>query len=68
MICRPLQLSHFGLALTDLAVAEKADPDDALRARAEADYQTHRALKLAPENGEVKRLSAEVVETLKQKE
>jgi hypothetical protein len=38
-------IAHFGLALANLAVAEKTDPDDARRARAEADYQTHRAVK-----------------------
>jgi cytoskeletal protein RodZ len=57
-------VAHFGMALANLAVAEKTDPDDARRARAEADYQTHRALKLAPENDEVKRLRAEVLEML----
>jgi hypothetical protein len=30
-------VAHFGLALANLAVAEKTDPDDARRARAEAD-------------------------------
>jgi hypothetical protein len=44
-------IAHFGSALANLAVAEKTDADDARRARAEADYQTHRALKLAPKTG-----------------
>ena len=56
--------AHFGLALANLAVAETTDLDDARRARAEADYQTHRAAKLAPDNDEVKRLRAEVVKLL----
>jgi hypothetical protein len=56
--------AHFGLALASLAVAEKTDPDDARRARAEADYQTHRAIKLAPDNDEVKKLRAKVVKLL----
>jgi hypothetical protein len=43
------------LALANLALAEKTDPDDARRARAEADFQTLRALKLVPENDEVQK-------------
>ena len=57
-------IAHFGLALGNLAVAKKTDPDDARRARAEADYQTHRAVKLASDNDEVKKLRAKVVELL----
>src|SRR5580704_10265261 len=53
--------AHFGLALANFAVAEKTDPDDARRARAEADYQTRRAVNLAPDNDEAKNLRAEVV-------
>ena len=56
--------AHFGLALANLAVAEAIDPDVARRARAEADYQTHRALKLDPDNDEVQKLRAEVVKLL----
>jgi hypothetical protein len=56
--------AHFGLALANLAVAETTDPDDARRARAEADYQTHRAVKLASDNKEVKKLREEVVKLL----
>jgi hypothetical protein len=40
-------VAHSGKALANLAVAEKTDLDDARRARAEADYQTHRAVELA---------------------
>jgi dipeptidyl aminopeptidase/acylaminoacyl peptidase len=56
--------AHFGRCLANLAVAEKTDPDDARRARAEADFQTRRALKLASDNDEVKKLRAEVVKLL----
>jgi hypothetical protein len=59
-----LLVAHFGMALAYLAVAEKADPDDARRARAEADYQIHRAVKLASDNDEAKKLRAEVVNLL----
>jgi WD domain, G-beta repeat len=47
-------VAHFGMALANLAVAEKTDADDARRARAEADYQTRRAVELASGNDEVK--------------
>ena len=58
-------VAHFGMALANLAVTEtKTDPDEARRVRAEADYQTHRAVKLAPDNDEVKKLRAEVVKLL----
>ena len=57
-------VAHFGLALANLAVAEETDPDDARRARAEADYQTRRAVNLASDNEEVKKLRAEVVKLL----
>ena len=53
-------IAHFGVALANLAVTEKTDPDNARRARAEADYQTHRAVKLAPDNDEVKKQREEV--------
>ena len=44
---------------------EKAsDPDETRRARAESDFQTRQALKLAPNNEEVKTLRAEVVKEL----
>ena len=57
-------IAHFGLALAKLAVTETTDPNDARRARAEADYQTHRAVKLASDNAEAKKLRAEVVQLL----
>ena len=56
--------AHFGEALANYALAEGTDPADARRAGAEADYQTHRAIKLAPDNDEVKKLRAEVVKLL----
>jgi hypothetical protein len=57
-------VAHFGLALANLAIAEKTDPDDARRARAEADTQTRRSVNLAPDNDEVKKLRAGVVKLL----
>jgi hypothetical protein len=56
--------AHFGLALANLAVAKTTDPDDARRARAEADYLTRRAVKLASDNDEVKKLRTKVVTRL----
>ena len=56
--------AHFGMTLANLAVAEKTDPDVARRARAEADYQTHRAVELATQNDEVKKIRTEVVKLL----
>ncbi len=65
-------IAHFGLALANLAVAEETEqqrgfpgpPEVPRRARAEADYETRRALKLAPDNDDVKKLRAEVVKLL----
>jgi hypothetical protein len=57
-------VAYFGMALANLAVAEKTIPDDARRARAEADYQTHRTVKLASDNDEVKKLRAKIVKLL----
>jgi hypothetical protein len=53
--------AHFGFALANLAVAEETNPDVGRRALAEADYQTRRALKLDPDNDEIKKLRDEVV-------
>jgi len=41
--------------------------DEARHARGEADFLTSRALKLAPDNAEVKKLRAEVVQLLQRK-
>jgi hypothetical protein len=56
--------AHFGLALANIALAKQANPDNARRAEAEANYQTRRAVKLDSENDEVKKLRAEVVKLL----
>ena len=40
--------AHFGRRLADYALAKETDPDSARRARAETDFQTRRALQLAP--------------------
>jgi WD domain, G-beta repeat len=48
--------AHLGRRLADYALEKETDPDAARRARAEADYQTHRAAKLASDNDEVKKL------------
>jgi hypothetical protein len=42
----------------------RRDPDEARRARGEADFLTSRALKLAPDSDEVKKLRDEVVKLL----
>jgi hypothetical protein len=56
--------AHFGRRLADQALENGTNPDDARRTRGEADFQTRRALKLAPDNDEVKKLRAEVVKLL----
>ena len=57
--------AHLGQRLADQALETRTDPDAARRARAEADFQTRRALKLAPDNNEVEKLRAHVVQLLK---
>jgi hypothetical protein len=44
-----------------------ADPDEARRARGEADFLTSRAIKLAPDNDEVRKLREEVIKLLELK-
>jgi WD40 repeat protein len=56
--------AHLGRVLADEALRQGGDPDEARRARGEADFLTIRALKLAPDNDEVKKLRDEVVELL----
>jgi dipeptidyl aminopeptidase/acylaminoacyl peptidase len=56
--------AHFGRSLADYALKKGTDVDETRRTRAEADYQTQRAVKLAPDNNEVKKLRAEVVQLL----
>jgi hypothetical protein len=50
--------------LADYALEQGTDPDEARRARGEADFLTSRAQKLAPDNEEVKKFRDEVVELL----
>jgi hypothetical protein len=56
--------AYFGRALAAFALEKGIDPDEARRARAEADFQTRRALKLANQNDEVNKLRAEVARLL----
>jgi len=50
--------------LADYALEKGTDPAAARRARAEADFQTRRASRLAPDNEEVRRARDEVVRLL----
>ena len=54
--------AHFGRRLADFALETETNPDEARRAKADADFQTRRALKLASDNDEVKKLRAKVAE------
>jgi hypothetical protein len=56
--------AHLGRRLADQALEQGSDPDEARRARGEADFLTRRAQKLAPESDEVKSLRDEVVKLL----
>ena len=56
--------AHFGRRLADYALEKGADAAESRRARAEADFQTRRALQLAPDNEEVKKLRGEVARLL----
>ena len=60
----PLLVAYFGKALAIYALGKPTDPDETRRARAESDFQTRGALKLAPDNQEIRTLRAEVVEKL----
>jgi len=64
--------AYLGRRLADRALAQGSDPDEARRdeakrARGEADFLTSRALKLAPDNNEVKKLRDEVAKLLELK-
>jgi hypothetical protein len=59
--------AHLGRRLADYALQQGVDPDEARRARGDADFLTRRALKLAPDSEEVKKLRDEVVKLLKLK-
>ena len=56
--------AHLGRRLADFAAAKKTHPVAARLARGEADFQTQRTLKLAPDNDEVRKLRAEIVTLL----
>jgi WD40 repeat protein len=56
--------AHYGRRVADYALEKGTDPDVGRRARAEADFQTARAMRLAPDNDEVKKLRADVVQML----
>jgi hypothetical protein len=57
--------AHLGRCLADQVLKQGSDPDEAQRARGEADFLTSRAQKLAPGNDEIKKLRDEVVTLLK---
>jgi hypothetical protein len=57
--------AHLGRRLADQALKQGSDPDESRRARGEADFLTSRAVKLAPDNEEVKKLRDEVVKLLR---
>jgi dipeptidyl aminopeptidase/acylaminoacyl peptidase len=59
--------AHLGRRLADWALEQGSDPDEARRARGDADFLTSRALKLAPDNDEVKRFRDEVIKLLELK-
>jgi WD40 repeat protein len=62
--------AHLGRRLADhahIVLQYGGDPDEARRARGEADFLTSRAQKLAPDNDEVKTLRDEVVKLLELK-
>jgi dipeptidyl aminopeptidase/acylaminoacyl peptidase len=56
--------AHLGRRLADQALKQGSDPDEARRARGDADFLTSRAVRLAPDNDEVKKLRDEVVKLL----
>ena len=59
--------AHLGRRLADQALKKDSDSDEARRDRGEADFLTSRALKLAPDNDEIKKLRDEVVKLLELK-
>jgi WD40 repeat protein len=59
--------AHLGRRLADLVSLLCMDPDGPRRARGEADFLTSRAVRLAPDNDEVKKLRDEVVKLLELK-
>jgi len=59
--------AYLGRRLADQALEQGTDPDEARRARGEADFLTSRARKLAPDSDEVKKLRDEVIKLLELK-
>jgi len=59
--------AHLGWSLADFAFKQGTDSDQARRARGEAGFLTSRAVKLAPDNDEVKKLRDKVINMLKLK-
>lgn len=59
--------AHLGRHLAEYARQQNSNLDEARRARGEADFLTSRALKLAPDSDEVKKLRDEVVKLLELK-
>ena len=59
--------AHLGRRLADQVLEQGTDPDEARRTRGEADFLTSRAIKLAPDNDEVKKLRDEVIKLLELK-
>jgi hypothetical protein len=59
--------AHLGRRFVDQALEQGSNPDEARRARGEADLLTSRAQKLAPNSDEVKKLRDEVVKLLELK-
>ena len=61
-------LAHLGRRLADQALEQDIiGPDEARRRRGEADFLTSRALKLAPDGDEIKKLRDEVFKLLELK-
>ena len=59
--------AHFGKAIANYALGlgtSATDPNRGRKAMEQADFQTRRAIKLAPDNGEVRKLRTEVVKLL----
>ena len=54
-----------GISRAFHTLAEGTDPAESGRARAEADYQTRRALKLDPDNDEIRKLRDQVIKAQK---
>jgi len=61
----PRVTAQLGRRLAYQALKKGSDPDEARRARGEADFLTRRAVKLAPDKKEVKKLREEVIELLR---